>query len=211
MALKNCFVIGLSGTTNSGKTTLSSMLCKNLPNSSNICQDHYFYGPNDPRVRRDEDGKQNWEELQAMDMDQMMKDVHSWIKENKNSLERSYLIIEGFLIFNHRPLASLFDKKFFIKIDRETCAERRRVVKDIICLMVFADINLNFTFAFFFVMISKRTYNPPDYPGYFENKVWPMYLKNLEDIQDQTDIEYLPETNDLQGMFHYLQKIITGL
>lgn len=180
MALRNCYVIGLSGTTNSGKTTLSSMLCKSLPKATKICQDHYFYGPGDPRVRRDEDGKEVWEELQALDMDQMMKDVKSWVENHKNNLERNYLIIEGFLIFNHRPLAALCDRKFFIKIDKETCAERR----------------------------SKRTYNPPDYPGYFENKVWPMYLSNLQEIQDQKDIVYLQETNDLNKMFKYLQKTI---
>ncbi|RUS84560.1 hypothetical protein EGW08_007655 [Elysia chlorotica] len=183
MALRKSFIIGLSGTTNSGKTTLASRLCKILPRASSICQDHYFYEPNDPRVGRDEDGNQVWEELQAIDMDQMMKDVNAWIQTHQNSTEHTFLVIEGFLIFNHRSLASLFDKKFFIKIDRETCAERR----------------------------SKRTYNPPDYPGYFESKVWPMYLKNLKDIQYQTDIEYLEETNDLDKMLEYLHKNIMEL
>ena len=41
-------------------------------------------------------------ELQAMDMDQMMKDVNSWIEKHQNTSERTYLIIEGFLIFNYR-------------------------------------------------------------------------------------------------------------
>ncbi|GFO24723.1 nicotinamide riboside kinase 1 [Plakobranchus ocellatus] len=183
MAFRNYVIVGLSGTTNSGKSTLASMLCKSLPRASSICQDHYFYEPDDPRVRIDEDGKQNWEELQAMDMDQMMKDVNSWVQKNQTNKERTYLIIEGFLIFNHRPLTSFFDKKFFIKIDRDTCAERR----------------------------SKRIYNPPDYPGYFESKVWPMYLKNLDDIQDQTDIEFLQESNDLDTMHEFLKKTILEL
>ena len=34
----------------------------------------------------------------------------------------------------------------------------------------------------------KRNYIPADPPGYYDQYVWPMYLKNLEKISFQKDI-----------------------
>lgn len=31
-------------------------------------------------------------------------------------------------------------------------------------------------------------YDPPDPEGYFEKVVWPMYEKNKQDLENQTDI-----------------------
>lgn len=31
---------------------------------------------------------------------------------------------------------------------------------------------------------SSRVYTPPDPPGYFDGHVWPMYLKNRQEMED---------------------------
>lgn len=40
--------------------------------------------------------------------------------------------------------------------------------------------------TFFAVFNSLRVYTPPDPPGYFDGYVWPMYLKNREEIESDT-------------------------
>lgn len=35
-----------------------------------------------------------------------------------------------------------------------------------------------------FLIDSSRVYTPPDPPGYFDGHVWPMYLKNRNEMED---------------------------
>lgn len=175
---KKYLIIGLSGATNSGKTTLTLKLKQAFSAMDTLCQDTYFLEPDDERLKEfivPEVGHANWEQVGAMDMEAMMRDVKTWTTESEASgsfqVDRHsipILLIEGFLIFNHSELTTYFHKKYFLTIDRETCVERRR----------------------------QRHYNPPDVPGYFEKVVWPMYLFNKEALSDQTDIVYLDGTED---------------
>lgn len=61
---------------------------------------------------------------------------------------------------NTRPVADICNEKFFIDLDKETVFSRR----------------------------IHRNYIPADPPGYFNQCVWPMYLKNKEELKDQPDI-----------------------
>ena len=60
-----------------------------------------------------------------------------------------------------RPLANVFDRKYFIRTYDKLMIHKRSL---------------------------KRYYIPPDPAGYFDQYVWPMYLKNLEKISNQKDI-----------------------
>ncbi|CAL1526278.1 unnamed protein product [Lymnaea stagnalis] len=184
MGSRNFLIIGLSGITNSGKTTVASMLCKALPHLELMCQDSYFWDLDNPSIERDADGVINWEKLSALDMERMVRDVRLWSEKHddkSNSVKKySVLLIEGFLIFNDRKLSALFDHKYFIKINKEICKERRLT----------------------------RVYIPPDPSGYFDNVVWPMSMHNLELIQDQDDIEYIDGMVDLNTLY---QKILAKI
>lgn len=164
-------IVGIGGMTNGGKTTLSKSLQELLPNSCVISQDNFFKDDSEvPAVIR---GFKEYDTLDALHMDRMMGDIGSWqkdpvgfmtshgcaVKPTASEPSVFVLIVEGFLIFNHRPLNALFDKKYFLQIPYETCKERR----------------------------SSRVYVPPDPPGYLDSYVWPMYLKNRKTMEETVD------------------------
>uniref|UniRef100_A0A3Q4BEB5 Uncharacterized protein n=1 Tax=Mola mola TaxID=94237 RepID=A0A3Q4BEB5_MOLML len=141
-------VVGVGGMTNGGKSTLAMSLHQQIPNSCIIAQDSYF------KVGC---GGVFSVLLDALHMDEMMRDVDSWRRDPESFLRRRglnperaapsgkevfVLIVEGFLIFNdryRRLLNVLFDKRYFLEIPYEVCKRRRR------CL-----------FFFFFLEITKH-------------------------------------------------------
>ncbi|XP_017950197.1 nicotinamide riboside kinase 1 isoform X5 [Xenopus tropicalis] len=178
------FIIGISGITNGGKTTLANRLLKLLPNCSLICQDDYFKPDSD--IETDENGFKQYDTIEALDMETMIKAVHSWIKLSQDVLameekkemcstceEKAYfLIVEGFLLYHYknyycRPLENVLNRKYFLSIPYEESKQRR----------------------------SRRIYNPPDPPGYFDGHVWPMFLKHKKEMEEtHSDIVYLDGT-----------------
>ncbi|XP_056275812.1 nicotinamide riboside kinase 1 [Pseudoliparis swirei] len=162
-------VVGVGGMTNGGKSTLSKSLHQQIPNSCLIAQDSYF--KDDSVVPVDSNGFKQYDMLDALHMDRMMSEVDSWRRDPETFLRRRglnperttppedeevyVLIVEGFLIFNHRPLNELFHKRYSMEIPYDVCKTRR----------------------------SSRVYTPPDAPGYFDGHVWPMYLKHRQEME----------------------------
>ncbi|XP_061585379.1 nicotinamide riboside kinase 1 [Cololabis saira] len=163
-------VVGVGGMTNGGKSTLSKSLHQLIPNSCIIAQDSYF--KDDAVVPVDSNGFKQYDVLDALQMDKMMSDINLWqsdpelfLKQRGLTLEQPsankdlhVLIVEGFLIYNYRPLNMLFDKRYFLEIPYDVCKKRR----------------------------SSRVYTPPDPPGYFDGHVWPMYQKNRQEMESIT-------------------------
>lgn len=167
MSSKKWFVLGISGATCSGKTSLTNRLHNELKNSVVIYQDNYFLPKNDPRhVKIDELNHLNWEVITSMDMNKMRSDVLQLIKssptENSSSetVNKNILILDGFLLFKCKVISDLCDRKYFITLTKEECWERRK----------------------------GRVYDPPDVPGYFEKIVWPEYLKHRDELMKDNDI-----------------------
>ncbi|XP_034743713.1 nicotinamide riboside kinase 2-like isoform X1 [Etheostoma cragini] len=174
------FIIGIGGVTNGGKTTLTKKLLKTLPNCCVVHQDDFFRKPN--QIEVGEDGFRQWDVISALDMEAMVNTVKGW-QENPVKFARSHgvslspeagecnseegihiLVVEGFLIYNYKPLIDIYDKCFYISISYEECKRRR----------------------------STRTYTLPDPPGLFDGHVWPMYLKHRKEMENNCGkIEYL--------------------
>ncbi|CAC5414377.1 NRK1_2 [Mytilus coruscus] len=176
MKLKNVFIIGISGPSNSGKTSLTSCLQKSLPGSSHICQDSYFHPPGDKRLTWvPEVQNHNWEVFSSLDMDSMVKDVKKWKEKWMEEVQDkpSILLVEGFTIFNYGPLNELFDKRYFLVTSEETCRQRRLT----------------------------RYYNPPDVPGYFDKVVWPHHIQNFGEITERVDINFIKEGMSKEEIF----------
>lgn len=230
--MEQWLVIGISGVTCSGKTTLAKSLHKHFKDQIGrelkagvelnrvemVNQDTYFRQVDDPNHQVVEKlNHLNWEIIESIDMDKMVKDVmeilgpkfllyktrsstvaahyenlftHHYIghpyqpkarmfrghDEDDLMLEHcnfkkivkhnnllNILIIEGFLIFNHPVVFDLCNVKFHLHVPYEVCYARR----------------------------SRRTYDPPDVPCYFEMVVWPSYEKHLRNFKDREDVLFL--------------------
>ncbi|KAM9322004.1 nicotinamide riboside kinase 2 isoform 1-T2 [Pholidichthys leucotaenia] len=194
------FIIGIGGVTNGGKTTLTNRLLKTLPNCCVVHQDDFF--KKSDQIEVGEDGFRQWDVITALDMEAMVNTVKGW-RENPVKFARSHgvsltpeveesgsekgihiLIVEGFLIYNYKPLIDIYDKCFYISIPYEECKRRR----------------------------STRTYTVPDPPGLFDGHVWPMYLKHRKEMESNCDrIMYLDGMTSKEEIYNGVYEAINSL
>ncbi|RZB40453.1 hypothetical protein BDFB_010511, partial [Asbolus verrucosus] len=97
---------------------------------------------------------------------QNISDLKILLCEKVKDANLQILIVEGFTVFNYKPLQSLFHLKYYFTLSKEECSKRR----------------------------SHRVYEPPDCPGYFDVCVWPEYIKQLEEIRREVKgVKYFNE------------------
>lgn len=192
-------VVGISGITCGGKTTLSKSLYDYLSDADNknclsnnvsigavkmINQDAYFYPEHHPNhIWIDLINHVNFDVIGALDMNQMCTDLNTELGKRFTLYSKSkptnivnIMLIDGFTIFNHSVLNRICQLKFHIHLPYEKCYERRML----------------------------RTYEPPDVLGYFELCVWPMYEQNFNEIKNKDDIMLLNGDTTQEKLFSYV-------
>lgn len=111
-------------------------------------------------------------------------DLSNFVYETLKKAKTNVLIIEGFSIFNYKPIEAVCDLKYYFTLEEEECRTRRL----------------------------KRVYEPPDCPGYFEKYVWPEYLKLFDDVQKNvSNVKYFDESTSLDAFKKVLLDIIKVL
>lgn len=159
------------------------------PSTRLICQDDYFFTEEYPRHVMSPGGLNhfNWDIITSLDMERMTQDVQAILASkpilneafsvnndpvdfaktkagvnsgaSRISHTRPILLLDGFLLFDYPPLASMCDLKFFFTLDKVECFGRRQA----------------------------RNYDPPDPPGYYDVCVWPMYQKYLANVRNNIE------------------------
>nr|XP_055128210.1 nicotinamide riboside kinase 1 isoform X3 [Symphalangus syndactylus] len=183
------FIIGISGVTNGGKTTLAKNLQKHLPNCSVISQDDFFKPESE--IETDKNGF-------------LQYDVHLRFRHvGQTGLE---LLTSGDLPTSASQstgitvLEALNMEKMVAAISCWMESARRSVVstdkesaEEIPILIIEGFLLFNY---------NTRVYEPPDSPGYFDGHVWPMYLKHRQEMQDITwEVVYLDGTKSEEDLF----------
>jgi len=121
-ASKPPIVIGISGATRSGKTSLTEALTKHFRITiPPVHMDQYW---KDPAPTHTQTGFINWETPLAVDFQSSLLHLKRTIeKAKKDNLK--FVIIEGFLLFSHDEIVKLLDKKIFLCIGKKECFQRR--------------------------------------------------------------------------------------
>ncbi len=145
--MKDIIVIGVSGGSASGKTTVANRIKEEFKNSVELLSHDYYYLPHDD-LPFEERVKLNYDHPSAFDTERFIDDIRKL--KQKKTIERpvySYkihnrtaetvrvnpakvIIVEGFLIFENAELRELMDIKVFVDTDAD---ERliRRIKRDV--------------------------------------------------------------------------------
>lgn len=182
---KQWYVVGISGATCSGKSTLAEKIRDDFPMSIMVRQDDYFLSPDDPRhVKIQELNHINWELITGLNMQKMHSDIIKILQfPGKNTTDsKRLLILDGFLLFKHKAITDLCDYKYFLTLTKEQCWERRK----------------------------NRIYEPPDVPGYFDKIVWPEFVKYKNEVIRNNElsetITFIDGSKDMEEIYQIVFK-----
>lgn len=216
----NLFVLGVSGITGGGKTTLAKSVQQFLSDAHNanifdtfhinqvqlIHQDKYFHVRDSPKhTWIPEINFINREILSAMDMDRFAIEVNTTVSQMRGESKKiskdleiclesidngsekrtnlNILIIEGYLIFNDERINRHCDLRLHIYLSYDCGYERR----------------LNRTF---------KHINPQP-KWYYDNFIWPMYHKYLNDIKHKFELEFIDGEQNVNEIFDQALQLIT--
>lgn len=143
----NSVVIGVSGGSASGKTTVANRLKEVCKDSVELLSHDFYYIPHDD-LPLEERAKLNYDHPNAFDTEKLIEDIkclkqgiaierpvysytmHTRLPETVLVNPARVIIVEGFMIFENTKLRDLFDIKVFVDTDAD---ERliRRIIRDV--------------------------------------------------------------------------------
>lgn len=209
MNLQTWLVIGISGVTCGGKTTLASRLSKILPNSKIVSQDEYYLTEDDERhIWIPELNHINFDILSSLDMDRMLQEVKKIIDSEEKIKETR--TNDGIKSRNERKensldemkndiISILRNKEIGVLIIEGFSIFSCRPIEKLCNLKYFLTLEKTECYS----RRQKRVYEPPDCPGYFEKCVWPEHTKQLEYLQ-----EYVKNVTYINGNVEDLIRIV---
>ncbi len=141
-------IIGFCGGTGAGKSTLVEHIAKFLgeENTLILAQDHYY--KHLPHLTFYERAQINFDQPNSLDFNLMTSDLgklkqgisierpvysfaeHLRKKETATCAPKAFILVEGILVFAHKPLHSLFDYKVYIEAEKEIRL-KRRIARDV--------------------------------------------------------------------------------
>ncbi|ATW03035.1 uridine kinase [Sphingorhabdus sp. YGSMI21] len=190
-------VVGISGGSCSGKSTLTQLLFEALgPDQCVILpQDDYFFGLGDAPQGK---GGPNFDHPNAVDFENLCEQLaqlkngqaidrplydfptHMPKAETRRTESRPVILVDGILILQHRPLRELLDLSIFVECDSDT-RFARRLERD----------------------VRERGRSAQSVREQFANQVGPMHDLHVEPSKSHADIVI----NSQQCQSHYEQPL----
>ncbi len=113
-------IIGITGVTNGGKSSLTKLLLKEYSNSVSICQDDFFFSTTSGRLKFIEElNSFDYDCLEAVDSERFKTSLDDLINKSANSI----IFVDGFLLFYYKEIK--FDKKYFLTLTQQECLNKR--------------------------------------------------------------------------------------
>lgn len=145
--MRNVIVIGVSGGSASGKTTVANRIKEEFKDSVELISHDFYYIPHD-NLPMEERAKLNYDHPNAFDTQRLINDIlnlkqciaierpvysyteHTRLAETVRVNPAKVIIVEGFMIFENTDLRNLMDIKVFVDTDAD---ERliRRILRDV--------------------------------------------------------------------------------
>jgi len=145
--MNNVIVIGVSGGSASGKTTVANRIKNECKDSVVLMSHDFYYIPHD-NLSIEDRAKINYDHPNAFDTERLINDIkqlkkliaiqrpvysyteHTRLAETVKVNPAKVIILEGFMIFENAELRELMDIKVFVDTDAD---ERliRRIVRDV--------------------------------------------------------------------------------
>ena len=130
-------IIGISGGTGCGKTTVVNQIINELPENevTVLSQDHYYKDTSN--LSYDERTKINFDHPNSIDFDLLLEQlkelksgktvqqpIYSFVEHNRTgetveTVPRKVVIVEGILVFTNPALRELFDIKIYVQTDSD--------------------------------------------------------------------------------------------
>lgn len=154
---KQKIVVGISGVSCGGKTTVASglndWLNKSEQNAKLVMQDD-FYKPADQLPINSITNFPEFDEPESVRMDLIKDKIVEWLEEpvEVDENDTKILIVEGTMIFTDPEICKLCDLRYLVHVDFEVAKYRR----------------------------SLRNYKIPDPPQIVARNIWPKYIKHRE-------------------------------
>lgn len=151
---KKRVVVGISGVSCGGKTTVASALYNWLGGLAEngqgtlLMQDDYYL-PFDELPLNTFTNFKEFDEPESVKMHEIRETIIRWLEQPEPE-ETQVLIVEGTMIFTDATICELCDLRYLVHVDFEVARERR----------------------------SKRNYPVPDPPLIMEKNIWPKYIKH---------------------------------
>ena len=195
-------IIGVSGSSGSGKSHIVHFIKKNLPENtvSIMFQDNYYKLREDQT--KDKNGNYNFDLPSSFHNNDFINDIKS-LKAGKTIRRKEYnfnnplvkpkfitvkhrplIIVEGLFIFNNKKISINFDKKIFISCEVKKMINRR-IKRD----------------------SEKRGYDKADVLYKYENHVLPSYKKYILPFKKEADIIIDNNGDDNTGAIKSLEFI----
>ncbi|XP_037907016.1 nicotinamide riboside kinase 1 [Hermetia illucens] len=185
-------VIGISGVTCGGKTSLATGLHSFFTTNQNkhilntnlvvgdtfvLNQDNYFLPEDDMRHKLiPKLNHINWEVMTALDMEKMLSDIRDILKPGFILYDKNRILPTTFQEQHQQQINILILEGFLIFNHPQLLQ---------LCQVKF---HLHLPYEKCFQRRQNREYNPPDVTGYFEMCVWPMYERHFREIRDCEEI-----------------------